>query len=705
MAPTYKKKQKRQLITAVVCSVLVFALLVATLIVSLVHRSSIASQFKDENFATAIAQAMKLSSRYRLEQEDLDKIEGLVYFCDIGINSSDYSSYAYPVVMLCDKVYTDALIEQSDPEYEAPEGASTPDYSEHYTVVPYVITEPDDLNMFKNLRLLRAFDVTELNSMSSQCQTTQLYSMYGLGTTAVSLDALISATRLSKLTSLKQLSSLTKLEQISLCYTGITNLEGINQFPNLTKLDATYTAMTDLTGLDTATGLRFLGLNSVNVTPAKPTDDVSSDASSETSSETSKDTSDDEEEEEEDKDPTFNETGLSTEDMALIAKLPNLVYLDITNNNISDLSALSALSNVKYLSIAKNPLTSLSGAENMKGLKVLYATDCLLTDVKALNGHAKLETVYLTNNHLTDLSGLSAATEVTYLDASENDLTDASAVAGMSVIETLNLSGNKLTAAPDLSKLKKVTSVNLSDNEITDGSGLEAFNPTDYEIEEPKEDEEAKTPTVVLNLSGNKLAALTLRAVMLTTLDLSDNELGSGDEETPLVFHDLKALASLNISKNADLKAVPSLSDLPKLATLNASESGLAELPALKGLESLTTVNLSKTEITSIEGLKDNEKITTLTLTGCEKLTDISVLSTLKALTTANMTDCTALNDDSIKAAFGTKDDLKFDAKAKLTVTLTGCKNVKDYSVFDEYGNMTLNRDKDSDKDKDKDKD
>lgn len=689
MAPNYKKKQKRQLIVAIVCSVLVCAMLLATVIISLVHRSSLASQFRDESFATAIAQTLGLSSRYSLKQEDLDRFEGLVYFCDVGVNSSTYSSYAYPVVMLCDQEYTNALLEQSDPEYEAPEDEKAPDYSDHFVVVPYLLTEAEDLNMFRNLRLLRAFDVTELNAMSSQCQTTQLYSMYGLGTSPISVDALISALRLSDLTSLTQISSLTKLEQLSLCYTGITDLQGIDKFPNLTKLDTTYTALTDVTGLDTATGLRYLGLGSLNLTPKVQT------ADDETSEDTSSDASDEEkeEDEEEEKEPTFNETGLDAAALSLVAKLPNLVYLDITNNNIDDLSALSVLQNVKYLSVASNPLTSLSGVENMKNLEVLHAPDCLLTDVKALNGFSKLETLYLSNNRLIDLSALSAATEVTYLDASDNDLTDASGVSGMTKLETLNLSKNKLTAAPDLSKLTKVTTVNLSENELTDASGLANFNPTDYEIEEPAEGEEAKKPTVTLNLSGNKLAELALKASMLTTLNLSENELGSGDAETPLQLDGCKALTSLNISKNEDLKTVPSLSALTDLATLDASETGLTELPSLKGLKSLTNVTLTGSDIASLEGLKDNESITTLTLKECEKLTDISALSTLKALTSVNLEKCTALNDDSVTAAFGTAKDLKFDKNSKLTVTLTGCSGVKDFSVFDEYGNMKVTHD------------
>jgi hypothetical protein len=45
-------------------------------------------------------------------------------------------SYAYPVVMLCDKTYTDALMEQTDPDYK-PTDEKAPDYSQNVAQVIY----------------------------------------------------------------------------------------------------------------------------------------------------------------------------------------------------------------------------------------------------------------------------------------------------------------------------------------------------------------------------------------------------------------------------------------------------------------------------------------------------------------------------------------------------------------------------------------
>ena len=714
MASIYKTKQKKQFWTAIICCALVFIMLASTIVISISHKMSFYQDFSDKNFASAIATALGLSSQYDLTQEDLDRFEGLIYFCSVGVDTTTYQSYAYPVVMLCDKTYTDALMEQTDPDYEG-KSEENVDYSKNIAQVVYAISDPADLNLFRNLRMLRAYDVSELSTMSEGCYQTQLYSMYGLGNTPYTLDTIVEATKLSALTDLSQISSLTKLEQLSLCYTGITSLNGIENFPNLNKLDVANTALTDISALEKVPGLTYLSMNSLNVeipeededhdhdhdhetsgdTSADTSADTSSDASSDTSSEEEKEETPEEEEEREESKETeveYNTTGLTNEDLTVLSKLPNLKYLDISNNNVTSLSALSSLKNIKYLSIATNPVESLAGVEGLTEMKLLHALDCSLTDISAVKGFSKLESVYLSGNSITDISALSSATEVTYLDASDNKITDMSAVTGMTKLITLALSDNNITAIPDLKGLDRLGSLDLSDNALEDASGLASFNPTypgmsDDDIEadkkvEKEDDKAVNKNTVTINLSDNYIKNITLSAKKLGSLDLSDNKLTAG-EEGALKFNDCAKLETLTLTDN---------------------KTGLTEIPDLKALKNLTTVNLSDTDLESLSGLKDNESVTTLTMTDCEKLKDIKDLVTLKKLTTVNFTDCTALDNTSIKDAFGTprtgdkKAELVFDSKSKLNITLKGCKKITDFSIFMEYGNMKATYDQVSDK-------
>ena len=127
-----------------------------------------------------------------------------------------------------------------------------------YVVMNYPVTEAEDITVFKNLRVLRTFDLAEVSSMQEGCYYTQLYNAYGMGTTAVPFESLIEGAALTDLKKLDQLSSLTNLEQVSLQYTGITNLEGIEKFENLTKLDIGNTLVTDFEPLSKLTSLTDL---------------------------------------------------------------------------------------------------------------------------------------------------------------------------------------------------------------------------------------------------------------------------------------------------------------------------------------------------------------------------------------------------------------------------------------------------------------
>ena len=713
MASNYKKKQKRHLIAAIICCVLVAAIIATTVIVCLVHKKSICNDFADKDFAAAIAESMGLKSRYDLDQEDLDKYEGLVYFCSVGNDTANnYATYAYPVVMLCDKTYTDFLIRQSQPGYEATEEEKNADYSKNYVAVPYLISDPSDINLFGNLRVLRAFDTAELSEISNNCYYTQLYATYGMGT-AVSFDSVIGSCALNKLTSLEQIKSLDKLEQLSLCYTGITDLKGIENFPKLTKLDASYTQLKSVEGLSAATELSILSLNSVNTSedvkkeepeesaeepeesteePEESVEETSEEPAEESSEEPeeSKDPHGDDDKAKEEE-PDFNDGGLASDDLAEIAKLPKLIYLDLTNNNLSDLSALSALSGLEYISVSYNPIADLKGLENAKGLKSLYATNCVLTDGSALNGIKTLESVNVSENKLVNLDFLSASTGMTSLTANCNLLANADAVSGMTKLETLVLTDNKIIKAPDLSGMTVLTAVELSENYLTDASGLENFNPNGFE------DEDKENPTTVsINLKSNNLRTLKLTSTRAANIDVSDNLL------VDLDLTACTAVTSLTVSENPNLKNVTGLGKLAKLTTLTAEKCNLSELESVGALENLTTLTLSNSKLTSFEFLKDSKSVTTVTAADCSALTDLSALHTVEKLATLDLSKCTGLNDDSIAKGFGTVTtdadgkktaSLLFDATSKLSVTLTGCSGITDYAVFDEYGNMTVKSD------------
>ena len=149
-------KQKKTIIICVVLSVLLLAGSVFVLIDGISHMDDPYTQFEDANFAKALAQALGKDSVRDITQDDLDKVESLVYYYSVGNDAeNNYQSYAYPVVMLGYKELADDIIANS--EEEPAEGS--------YVVMNYPVTEAEDITVFKNLRVLRTFDLAEVSSM------------------------------------------------------------------------------------------------------------------------------------------------------------------------------------------------------------------------------------------------------------------------------------------------------------------------------------------------------------------------------------------------------------------------------------------------------------------------------------------------------------------------------------------------------------
>lgn len=62
------------------------------------------------------------------------------------------------------------------------------------------------------------------------------------------------------------------------------------------------------------------------------------------------------------------------EDLAPLKEFPNLVYLNLSSNNIIDITPLQSLNKIVTLNLSNNSLFDIKGLENMKSLKnlILY---------------------------------------------------------------------------------------------------------------------------------------------------------------------------------------------------------------------------------------------------------------------------------------------------------------------------------------------
>ena len=171
MKNTVKAKQKRTVIICIALSVLLLAGSIFVIVDSLIHMNDPYKKFEDENFARAFASALGKESVRDLTDEDILKVESLMYSINVSHDETTGALNVMPVVLMGYKEMTDDIINNVSADSEESAMKDTA----NFVSFPYMISEADDFAKFENLRVLRVFDFSEVSSMQQGCYYTQLY--------------------------------------------------------------------------------------------------------------------------------------------------------------------------------------------------------------------------------------------------------------------------------------------------------------------------------------------------------------------------------------------------------------------------------------------------------------------------------------------------------------------------------------------------
>lgn len=161
---------------------------------------------------------------------------------------------------------------------------------------------------------------------------------------------------------------------------------------------------------------------------------------------------------------TLSNCGLSGIDDLSGAK--NLTYLDLSENSIRDFTSLSFMTGLTYLDLSHNALTSLNALSSLEGLQTLDVSYNSLTSITPVAGCPQLTALDVSNNAITSLSGIGSLNALEALDASFNQLEDASPASSCLALKELDLSSNSLTDISCLSALTALQTFRFSRNAV-----------------------------------------------------------------------------------------------------------------------------------------------------------------------------------------------------------------------------------------------
>ena len=161
---------------------------------------------------------------------------------------------------------------------------------------------------------------------------------------------------------------------------------------------------------------------------------------------------------------TLSDCGLSA--IENLSSLRTLTQLDLSGNSIRDISPLSFMSKLLELDLSHNALDNLNALSSLTGLSKLNVSYNSLSSVVPLASCTGLTELNISNNTIPALTGIGSLTGLTRLDASFNSISDVQELTACTELVQLDLSSNALTDISALSVLNRLQDFRFNRNEV-----------------------------------------------------------------------------------------------------------------------------------------------------------------------------------------------------------------------------------------------
>lgn len=250
-----------------------------------------------------------------------------------------------------------------------------------------------------------------------------------------------------------------------------------------------------------------------------------------------------------------------TDDLAILASLPNLSSLTLSNCSLSTIAGLTDAPSLTHLDLSSNTIRNLEVLAPMTMLVELNLRHNAVTDLSALKSLGALEKLDVSFNALTTLTPISSCVRLNWLSADNNQLTDASGVTNLPMLTYLSLDYNNISDVSALSACTELTDLSIASNGLTDISSLKTL-----------------TKLEIFDFSSNQVAALPdwPDGCPLQTIDGSYNALTSIDG-----LKNMESLSYIYMDYNL-LTSVDALADNYCLVQVNVFGNEIPDVSALR---------------------------------------------------------------------------------------------------------------------------
>lgn len=270
-----------------------------------------------------------------------------------------------------------------------------------------------------------------------------------------------------------------------------------------------------------------------------------------------------------------------------LSLLPELTSLTITNQQIDSLSHLSGLTKLVMLNLtgSRFPTEEMAVLAALPSLSSLNLSDCSLSTIDGLDGADSITSLDLSHNSLRKLDVLSGMTGLMELNLSDNAVTSLEALSGLERLVKLTLNHNLVATLSPLSSCIRLKHLEADHNALTTLKGIPNLALLEH-----------------LSVDYNELKDVSLLSgsTELKNLSIASNAI---DDITAL--DTLTKLEVFDFSGNLEITSLPKWPEGMPLKTIDGSYNSLESIDALKSMDSLTHIYMDYNQISNIDALAD----------------------------------------------------------------------------------------------------
>ena len=277
--------------------------------------------------------------------------------------------------------------------------------------------------------------------------------------------------------------------------------------------------------------------------------------------------------------------GVST--YADLIVLPELTKLTISNQKIDSLSHLSGLTKLEVLDLtgSRFPTEEMAVLAALPSLTSLNMTDCALSTIDALDGAETITHLDLSHNSLRKLDVLSGMSKLAELNLSDNAVTSLDALSGLEQLTTLTVNYNLVTSLSPLSSCIRLQHLEADHNKLTNLKGIPNLALLEH-----------------LSVDYNELTDV---ALLAGNTELKNLSIASNAIDDIMTLHTLHKLEVFDFSGNLEITSLPKWPEGMPLKTIDGSYNSLENIDTLKSMTSLTHVYMDYNKLTNIDALAD----------------------------------------------------------------------------------------------------